>query len=312
MSPYAITVLIPVRNGENFLAEALKSVFAQTHPAAAVLVIDDGSTDGTVALARSFGDRIRVLHQDHQGIAAARNAGLTHATTPWVALLDHDDIWKPFHLEATVAAMKRRPDADVIYGTARRIITDAHTGSFASADLLPFPAEEDVPRLLLERCAFLTTTATIRGAAARAVNGFDHLYINLQDWDLWVRMLRNGSTFASIGKPTALYRIHQTSQTHAPLRALRFSRDVVERNVLPTLPVWRRIPHGLRVISRLEGEAAIVMREVGAPGAMAMMARSILRWPYNDLKRYRVLLHLLLHGYRKREMSRSISRPHTT
>ena len=98
-----ISVVIPVFNGERFLAEAIQSALSQTLSPCEILVIDDGSTDGSAYLAESFGPPVRVLRQENQGEAAARNRGIESAMGDWVAFLDCDDVWKPEKLSLQAA-----------------------------------------------------------------------------------------------------------------------------------------------------------------------------------------------------------------
>ena len=97
MSRRAITVsvIIPTYNRAHCVGEAIDSVLAQVPPANEVIVVDDGSTDNTVEVLAGYGDRIIILHQDNAGAAAARNTGIRHATSEWVAFLDSDDLWYP-------------------------------------------------------------------------------------------------------------------------------------------------------------------------------------------------------------------------
>jgi glycosyltransferase involved in cell wall biosynthesis len=89
-----VSVVIPVYNGEGTIAEALDSVFAQRfQDSFEVIVVNDGSTDGTRALLGKYGDRIRVIDQENAGIAAARNAAIRAAAGEYIALLDADDTW---------------------------------------------------------------------------------------------------------------------------------------------------------------------------------------------------------------------------
>lgn len=90
-----ISVVIPVFNGERFLAEAIRSALSQTLPPYEILVIDDGSTDGSAEIAESFGPPVRVLRQENRGEAAARNFGIEAASGDWIAFLDCDDVWQP-------------------------------------------------------------------------------------------------------------------------------------------------------------------------------------------------------------------------
>src|SRR5947208_1919794 len=98
MSPL-VSVVIPVFNRHRYVREAIESVLAQTYPAVEVVVTDDGSTDETPDVLRSFGDRIRVITQPNAGIAAARNVAVGAARGSLIALLDSDDRWLPNKLE---------------------------------------------------------------------------------------------------------------------------------------------------------------------------------------------------------------------
>lgn len=92
-------VLIPAFNASRYLAEAIESVLAQTHPAARIIVVDDGSTDATGEVARSLGRCVEVMRQPHRGISGARNAALAASAAPFIAFLDADDRWLPGKLE---------------------------------------------------------------------------------------------------------------------------------------------------------------------------------------------------------------------
>jgi glycosyltransferase involved in cell wall biosynthesis len=90
-----VSVIIPCYNGARFLRETLGSVLAQTHPVCEVIVVDDGSTDDSAAVAESFGPPVRVIRQANQGESVARNRGLDEAQGEWIAFLDADDVWLP-------------------------------------------------------------------------------------------------------------------------------------------------------------------------------------------------------------------------
>jgi glycosyltransferase involved in cell wall biosynthesis len=111
-----ISVIIPCHNGAAYLAEALDSVFAQTEPAFEIIIIDDGSTDDSANVAKRYGDRVRLVSQSHQGISAARNAGLALAAGDFIAFLDADDLWTRDSLAARLAIMEGRPPVDCVFG----------------------------------------------------------------------------------------------------------------------------------------------------------------------------------------------------
>jgi glycosyltransferase involved in cell wall biosynthesis len=105
-----ISVVIPTYNSAAFIGTTLESVLNQTLPAKEILVLDDGSTDDTVAILRTYEPRIKVLQQKNQGVAAARNVLAREATRDLVAFLDHDDLWHPGYLEAQWQLFMKYPD----------------------------------------------------------------------------------------------------------------------------------------------------------------------------------------------------------
>lgn len=112
------SVILPVYNGERFLKEAIGSVFAQTYQDWELVIIDDGSTDGTPQLLLQYQDhpKIQVLRQENQGVSAARNAGMKQAKGNYYTFLDADDIWKENHLAVLAEMIGQYPDAG-FYGT---------------------------------------------------------------------------------------------------------------------------------------------------------------------------------------------------
>ncbi len=100
------SVVIPCYNAEPFLRETLESVLAQTLSPLEVIVVDDGSTDDSAAIAKSYGQPIRVIRQENQGESVARNRGMDVARGDWIAFLDADDVWKPEKLESQISAVK--------------------------------------------------------------------------------------------------------------------------------------------------------------------------------------------------------------
>lgn len=107
----SLTVVIPCYNAAPFLRECLDSVFNQTHPPDEVILVNDGSTDSSHQIAASYGEKIKIISQENQGVSAARNRGILEATSDWVAIQDADDIWHPEKLEKQVRAlaMSREP-----------------------------------------------------------------------------------------------------------------------------------------------------------------------------------------------------------
>lgn len=108
-----ISCIVPVFNGERYVAEALESIFAQTYRPIEVVVVDDGSQDGTQAVLDGFGDRIKVIHQANAGPTAARSRGLEAATGDFIAFQDADDLWLPQKLDLQMDRLKATPEAEL-------------------------------------------------------------------------------------------------------------------------------------------------------------------------------------------------------
>lgn len=115
-----VSVVIPVRNTERYLRQAIDSALTQTLPPAEVLVVDDGSSDGSLAVARSFGDRVTVFEGVHGGIGATRNFGVERAAGDFLAFLDADDYWVPEKLAWQIEVLARDHDLDLAFGQVRQ------------------------------------------------------------------------------------------------------------------------------------------------------------------------------------------------
>ena len=112
----AVSVVIPVRNGEHFLAEAIESVLGQSRPPLELIVVDDGSSDSTSEVARAFGSRVRYVPQPPLGVAAALNLGVGTARGDLLAFLDADDVWKDDKLELQLDAFRAQSRLDAVFG----------------------------------------------------------------------------------------------------------------------------------------------------------------------------------------------------
>jgi glycosyltransferase involved in cell wall biosynthesis len=115
MRPSLISCIIPVFNGESYLAEALESVLAQTYQPVEIVVVDDGSTDGTAEVAAHYGERVHYVWQSNAGQTAARNLGLSAAQGEFVAFLDADDMWHPEKIEQQIDRLRERPEIDLCF-----------------------------------------------------------------------------------------------------------------------------------------------------------------------------------------------------
>lgn len=155
--PPRVSVVIPVYNGERYLAQAIESALEQTLCPAEVIVVDDGSTDGSAKIARSFGSNVRYHFQPQSGIAAARNKGADLARGNLLAFLDADDLWMPNKLSLQAYALAREADLEVVFGHVEQFISEDATEVVAARVYCP---GDPMPgycagTMLMKRDAFL-------------------------------------------------------------------------------------------------------------------------------------------------------------
>ena len=179
-----VSVIIPTYNRGWILEEAVDSVLAQTYTDFELIVVDDGSTDDTRALLQPFGQRIAYVHQDNQGVSAARNTGLRLARGELIALLDSDDLWKPAKLARQVAFFHAQPEAQIcqteeVWIRRGRRVNPKNRHRKASGWIFE-------PSLAL--CLVSPSAVMLRRGLMDAMGGFDVSLPACEDYDLWLRI----------------------------------------------------------------------------------------------------------------------------
>ncbi len=203
-----ITVLMPVYNGERFLRPAIESILAQTHGDFELLVLDDGSTDASVAIVRSYRDeRIRLCLLDHQGLISTLNTGLREARGQWIARMDCDDVALADRLQGQWDYVSGHGDV-VALGCAAEII-DAQGRRTGERSTPPADHESLVNNLtfLGNGSSLIHPSVLLRADAARQVGGYRMQFPVCEDADLWLRLARVGR-LASLREPLLLLRKH--------------------------------------------------------------------------------------------------------
>jgi glycosyltransferase involved in cell wall biosynthesis len=217
-----VSVVLTAYNVGPYIAEALRSVLAQTYSDFEIIVVDDGSTDETPTALAPFRHRITYVAQANRGAGAARNTGLRLAKGEFVTFLDADDVWLPNFLEREVRALRRYPRAALAFSGGYQTDSQGHiqrpmlpTAPEAfwawigrHGDLASGSVEGHLYRELLLRNFIRTPSAvTLRRAILDGTAGFDETMRNGQDYALWVALARRHS-FVFVNAPLVKYRVH--------------------------------------------------------------------------------------------------------
>ncbi|MGO9330950.1 MAG: glycosyltransferase family 2 protein [Steroidobacteraceae bacterium] len=202
-----VTIVIAAYNAEKFIRQTLESALTQSLNDIEVIVVDDGSTDGTQSILSSFSNcRLKVLRQANGGVGAARNAGLTAARAPYVFFLDADDLLLRGGLSRMVTALEQAPQHIACFAHHIRIAEDGSALS-TPADLRwkMFP-RTDTLRHLMAKNFIACGAICIRTEAARAVGGFNSTLKLGEDWEFWCRLAALGDFVAVSDCIALLYR----------------------------------------------------------------------------------------------------------
>ena len=199
----SISVVIPCHNDAPYLGDALASVVSQTVSVREIIVVDDGSTDGSADVARAAGDTVRLIMQPNLGVSAARNAGAAASVGTWIAFLDADDLWTSDSLEARLACAWEDPQIDCVFGAVEH---------FLSPDL----PEAEAARLLCPAGAVAARFAgsmLVRRSVLEGIGGFDPRLRIGETIDLVARLTEHGAVTATAPRLVMRRRIHGQNMT---------------------------------------------------------------------------------------------------
>ena len=218
----SVSAIVPVYNGERYLGMAIESALAQTEPPSEIIVVDDGSTDGSAAVAKGYGPPVHCLSAPHAGLSAALNHGISHARGAFLAFLDADDLWIAVKLARQLDALAADPGVDAVFG---------HVEQFVSADVEE-SARPALPDAVRMAPGYLTGTLLIRSAAFHRVGPFDPRWQigNFIDW--YLRAQEAGLRSAMLPEVLLRRRLHadnmgtrERATRHAYARILKHALD---------------------------------------------------------------------------------------
>ena len=283
---FDVSVIIPTRNRAGLIGEAIESALAQTVLPVEVIVIDDGSSDNTCEVVGKYGDQVLYIRREGQGEPTASNTGIRAARGRYVARLDDDDLWLPDKLEAQSAALRRVPDAALVFGRMESFRPDGSIHEvWPDAEL---PGCEPVPpavddedavylcgpqfvRTLLRRDLIPHSSVLVRRDVLVESGGYDEALPYCDDWDLWIRIALAGHRIVYVSRTLYRYRLHGGNMS----RRMRILKEMEFRVILKTLQN-PALPADMR--PQLRRSAAIHAKVLGDRAVAAAEYRTARRW----------------------------------
>ena len=259
-----VSIIVPAYNAELFVRTTIESIFAQSFESYEVIVVNDGSTDGTERVLADFMTRITYVTQANRGPGAARNCALRHACGQYVALLDADDIWLPEYLKTMVALMQSPDKPDVVYPNAELFGVARWEGK-RFQDIYPSTKPVTLQKLLKRECnVFISAMA--RRDAMLEVGGFDEaIRPGVEDLEMWLRMARRGYRFDFTDAVLVRYRKRReslssdTTKQHLGLMEVGKHLLATGNYSVPDLEIIKKIIERSRATVEFEQGKALIL-----------------------------------------------------
>jgi 2-polyprenyl-6-hydroxyphenyl methylase/3-demethylubiquinone-9 3-methyltransferase len=286
-----VSVIMPAYNVAAYLEAAVDSLLRQTYRDLEVVIVDDGSTDGTSEIARTLVERdparITVIHQENRGLAAARNTALRAARARVIALLDSDDVWEPGFLAAQMSILEAHPEIDIVTGNARFLGGPKH-----GTPVRPHPDRRPEPRLstILADEEAIFIMSVFRRRVYETIGGFNEQLRTNEDYEYWLRAASAGFLFTRNSLPLGWYRVRPESLSADDIRMLS--------------GILRVYDEFSRTLEPASAEAAIAMRQMRRFQA-ELLAPSVRRriHPNNELSSKEFLKALPTLGAPRKRMA---------
>jgi glycosyltransferase involved in cell wall biosynthesis len=279
----SIAVIIPAFNGSRFIAKAIESVLAQTRPADEIIVVDDGSTDGTAEIASKY--PVALIQQANAGVSVARNRAIAEAKSSWIAFLDQDDWYHPQKLEAHEATL----EGDVVLSYSRCcVVENGHEVMQVT------PEVTTIRKLLRYRNTFTPGSVVVRRSVLWEIGGFDAAVNGCEDWELWMRLLDRGR-FVAADSALLFVNIHPEAYSRKPDKMLQ-SVEKAMPTLLRNTAGWERTAARLRIMAGQYASASVMCRNEDEIQALGYCFKSVLAWPppNHAPSRYKLLAVQLL------------------
>lgn len=259
------SIIIPAYNAESTLAETLDAVCEQRSPDWECVIVDDGSTDGTLAVAQGLAvaePRFRIVHQENRGSGGAYNTGVRAARGDWVTMCSADDLLLPEHLRVMASAVDAAPGYDIYSCNGHYWFEDGRRESVYPDSTL---AHSWTMGDLLREC-FFSVGACYRRTLFDEVGGYEERIYG-EDYDFWLRAMAGGATHWYVPEKLALHRVSASQKTADAARVYEsdigsISRVLKEHELRPedVAAAQRAVRHRQRLIAEIESPDAVSTR----------------------------------------------------
>jgi glycosyltransferase involved in cell wall biosynthesis len=219
-----VSVVIPTYNAANFISRTIESVIAQSYGDLEVVVVDDGSSDGTPDIVAGFGDRVRLIVQPNGGVSTARNRAIREARGELIAFLDHDDIWYQDKLRRQVSLLDSRADVGLVYANAD-FIDEADEPMWTYLARPRLHRGRVLSPLFLD-CFIPLLTVVVRSKLLTEIGQFESRWHIAEDYDLFLRAAER-TEIDYVDDVLAGYRIHRGNLSKDFTRRLREEQEVL-------------------------------------------------------------------------------------
>lgn len=237
MKTPAVSIIIPAFNAARTVERAVESIFNQTFDDYEVLVVDDGSTDDTVASLSRFGSRLKVIQKANAGVSVARNVGVASSKAPLLAFLDADDEWMPGKLALQMGRLSGR--SEFVASFMSLILHDDATG--IRRPLIYRHRPNLIEDLLLHSCIVgAPSSVIIRRDAFNRLGGFDPNLSQCADWDMWLRLVESGAVDV-VEEPHVIYHLHSSNMSRNVRLLEADTRAVLDKWFSANRPEWESL-----------------------------------------------------------------------
>lgn len=282
-----VSVVIPSYNSAHHITETLESVFNQTYQPREIIVVDDGSTDGTRSMLEKYRDRIIYVYQKNAGEPAARNTGIRRASGDFIAFLDADDLWLPNKLELQMDYFEKRPEVALVYTDMKQFDENGITHESIKEWLKMSPPSGYVFPQLFAETLFGSGTVVFRKSCVEKVGFFDETFFVGSDYEMWLRMARYFK-FGYVDEPLMMYRHHASMATRGLGRSLQNGvpwEGKVINKILALYPEAEK-ELGRSVVRRRRGRSyfylGVGFLERGEPAeARKLLGEALRLWPWS-------------------------------